>query len=189
MWFKELIKDENYCDSLDCCNFVIKGFQLCIECLPSQEQLLTNYKKWNRKYTHKYETRFCFDEIHFNTNCILTANMLRKKFGFGIGMKSMQEVYCTVEKFLEMHSEFGFSQVEIYHPEGFVEHIFTLIGKFLVHSFQSKYELKFKEINEEWKQNLITHNFKKICEDDDDFDPNCFYRFYFPMKIFSKFLI
>lgn len=167
-----------YCENLNCFEFCIEGFFLCQWCLPTTDQIMSNYKKWNKDWYKLHGPKYIQeDDQYFATNCIMTARMLRKQFGFGHEYH-LHETYFDFESLLHRLKKFHFTQVELIGEYDTTIHIFTIIGKFVFHTFQNEYELKITPINEDWMDALKTKNWSFICESNLDHDEVRDVRFY-----------
>lgn len=104
-----------------------------------------------------YEKLFNLDrcnyDVYCNTNCILTADMIRCQFGFEEGLIAEKNT-MNVRNLLKKQSKTNFCQVQ----------------------------LKITKITDEWKLALKDKNFKRIYEVDEDCDKGCKLRFWFPSK-------
>jgi hypothetical protein len=173
------VESKKYCETLLCANKCLNGFHKCVKCLPTQEDLLKNYKEWNRCYSETHGHNQCmprywdFDDeneyyTYCNTNCELTARMIQEKFGFGVGYlpNAFVQLDEFIESLFEKQNKYQFAQVSIMYGYN-IEHIFTMIGEYILHSFQDKYELRIIKMNQEWKNNFYTKNWVKVCELED----------------------
>ncbi len=160
MWFQDDSFSIDYCGRITCLNKCRKGFHLCNECLPTQQDLLSNYIKWNRDYYKNYGNSLAHhDDIYFETNCILTSKMIQEKFDF---IRNYDIYNMDVDQFFEKHH--GFSQIDIANTLGYSEHTMTIIGNFIVHSFQGTFKLKITPIDKNWKESLKAKDWNKIAQ-------------------------
>ena len=134
------------------------------------QDLLKHYRKWNHKWNgyHSwwfYDKNSKYDKVNYpiflSTNCVLTACMLQKKYGFGIGDMVLDK---SRDLFELLKTEY-FLHLKLLQ-NGSIFHVITIIDNFAIHCFQDEFPLKITFIDDNWKQNFKDKNWTRICETD-----------------------
>ena len=143
---------------------------MSIETKISHQVLWKNYRKWNHEWAGNhsswYYDRNCkYDKVNYpiflSTNCQLTASMLQKKYGFGVGEMVLDE---SRDLFKLLQTE-NFLHLKLLQ-NGIIFHVITIVDDFAIHCFQDVFSLTITLIDDNWKKNFEDKNWTNICETD-----------------------